>query len=41
MRASRFALTVTQFSIVFVLSVLMLPELLIIAGILVWWQRRT
>jgi ABC-type uncharacterized transport system involved in gliding motility auxiliary subunit len=41
MRASRFALTVTQFSIVFVLSVLLLPELLIIAGIYVWWQRRT
>jgi ABC-type uncharacterized transport system involved in gliding motility auxiliary subunit len=41
MRASRFALTVTQFSIVFALSVLLLPELLIIAGITVWWRRRT
>jgi len=41
MRASRFALTVTQFSIVFVLSVLLMPELLIIAGIYVWWRRRT
>jgi ABC-type uncharacterized transport system involved in gliding motility auxiliary subunit len=41
MRASRFALTVVQFSIVFALSVLLLPELLIIAGITVWWRRRT
>ncbi|HUY20688.1 MAG TPA: GldG family protein [Candidatus Binataceae bacterium] len=41
MRASRLALTVTQFSIVFALSVLLLPELLIIAGIMVWWRRRT
>lgn len=41
LRASRFALTVTQFSIVFALSVLLLPELLIIAGITVWWRRRT
>lgn len=41
MRASRFALTVAQFSVVFALSVLLLPELLIIAGITVWWRRRT
>ncbi|MBF6569036.1 MAG: GldG family protein [Candidatus Binataceae bacterium] len=40
-RASRFALTVAQFGIVFALSVLLLPELLIIAGIVVWWERRT
>jgi gliding motility-associatede transport system auxiliary component len=41
LRASSFVLTVTQFSIVFALSVLLLPELLIIAGITVWWRRRT
>jgi ABC-type uncharacterized transport system involved in gliding motility auxiliary subunit len=40
MRASRFRLTVSQFSIVFALSVLLLPELLLITGIVVWWQRR-
>ncbi len=40
MRASRFRLTVGQFSIVFVLSVLLLPELLLIMGIVVWWERR-
>jgi ABC-type uncharacterized transport system involved in gliding motility auxiliary subunit len=41
MRASRFRLTVAEFSIVFALSVLLLPELLLITGIVVWWQRRT
>jgi len=40
MRASRFRLTVDQFAIVFALSVLMLPELLLIIGIAVWWERR-
>ncbi len=40
LRASRFQLTVAQFSIVFALSVLLLPELLLIAGIVVWWKRR-
>ncbi len=40
MRASRFRLTVDQFSIVFALSVLLLPELLLIVGIAVWWERR-
>ncbi len=40
LRASRFRLTVDQFSIVFALSVLLLPELLLIAGITVWWERR-
>jgi hypothetical protein len=40
LRASRFRLTVDQFSIVFALSVLLLPELLLIAGIVVWWERR-
>jgi ABC-type uncharacterized transport system involved in gliding motility auxiliary subunit len=39
-RASRLRLTVDQFSIVFALSVLLLPELLLIAGIVVWWERR-
>jgi ABC-type uncharacterized transport system involved in gliding motility auxiliary subunit len=40
LRASRFRLTVDQFSVVFALSVLLLPELLLIAGIWVWWERR-
>lgn len=40
LRASSFRLTVAQFSIVFALSVLLLPELLLIAGIAVWWERR-
>ncbi len=40
LRASRFRLTVDQFSVVFALSVLMLPELLLIIGIAVWWERR-
>jgi gliding motility-associatede transport system auxiliary component len=40
MRASRFRLTVDQFSVVFALSVLLLPELLLVAGIAVWWERR-
>ena len=28
------------FSIVFAFAVLLLPELLLIAGIVVWWERR-
>ena len=40
LRASRFRLTVDQFSVVFALSVLLLPQLLLIAGIAVWWERR-
>ncbi|SRR5579875_73253 len=40
LRASRFRLTVAQFAIVFALSVLLLPELLLITGIVVWWKRR-
>ncbi len=40
LRASRFRLTVDQFQVVFVFSVLLLPELLLIAGIVVWWERR-
>lgn len=40
LRASRFRLTVDQFEIVFALSVLLLPQLLLIAGIAVWWSRR-
>jgi ABC-type uncharacterized transport system involved in gliding motility auxiliary subunit len=39
-RASRFRLTTGQFSIVFAFAVLLLPELLLIAGIVVWWERR-
>jgi ABC-type uncharacterized transport system involved in gliding motility auxiliary subunit len=41
LRASRFDLTVEQFDVVFVMSVLLLPELLLIVGIAVWWERRT
>jgi ABC-type uncharacterized transport system involved in gliding motility auxiliary subunit len=40
LRSSRFRLTADQFTIVFILSVLLLPELLLIAGIVVWWERR-
>lgn len=39
-RASRFNLTVQEFDVVFVLSVLLLPELLLIIGFAVWWERR-
>src|SRR5215469_10612723 len=41
MHSSSFRLTVDQFSLVFMLSVLLLPELLLILGIAVWWERRT
>jgi ABC-type uncharacterized transport system involved in gliding motility auxiliary subunit len=40
LRASRVNLTVNQFNNVFVASVLLLPELLLILGIVVWWERR-
>jgi ABC-type uncharacterized transport system involved in gliding motility auxiliary subunit len=40
LRSSRFRLTAEQFTIVFILAVLLLPELLLIAGIVVWWERR-
>jgi len=40
LRSSRFRLTADQFTIVFILSVLLMPELLLIAGIIVWWERR-
>jgi len=40
LRASRFRLTTDQFSIVFAFAVLLLPEMLLIAGIVVWWERR-
>jgi gliding motility-associatede transport system auxiliary component len=40
LRASRFRLTVGQFSLVFALAVLLMPELLLIVGIVVWWERR-
>jgi len=39
-RASRFLLTTGQFSIVFAFAVLLLPEMLPITGIVVWWERR-
>jgi ABC-type uncharacterized transport system involved in gliding motility auxiliary subunit len=41
LRASRFSLTVGEFDVVFVLSVLLIPELLLIIGIAVWWERRS
>jgi ABC-type uncharacterized transport system involved in gliding motility auxiliary subunit len=40
LRASRVSLTANQFNNVFVASVLLLPELLMILGIVVWWERR-
>jgi ABC-type uncharacterized transport system involved in gliding motility auxiliary subunit len=40
LRASRFNLTTAEFYDVFVLSVLLLPEMLLIIGIAVWWERR-
>jgi ABC-type uncharacterized transport system involved in gliding motility auxiliary subunit len=40
LRASRFSLTIDEFDVVFVLSVLLIPELLLIVGITVWWERR-
>jgi ABC-type uncharacterized transport system involved in gliding motility auxiliary subunit len=40
LRASRFSLTIAEFDAVFVLSVLLLPELLLIVGIAVRWERR-
>jgi ABC-type uncharacterized transport system involved in gliding motility auxiliary subunit len=40
LRASRFELTIGEFDVVFVMSVLLLPELLLIIGIAVWYERR-
>lgn len=40
LRASRFNLTIQQFDVVFVLSVLLIPELLLLTGLAVWWERR-
>jgi ABC-type uncharacterized transport system involved in gliding motility auxiliary subunit len=40
MRASRVQFTAEQGTLIFYLSVLILPELLLIAGLAVWWQRR-
>jgi ABC-type uncharacterized transport system involved in gliding motility auxiliary subunit len=40
LRASRFNLTIQEFDVVFVLSVLLIPELLLLVGIAVWWERR-
>jgi ABC-type uncharacterized transport system involved in gliding motility auxiliary subunit len=39
-RASRVQFTAEQGTVIFYLSVLILPELLLIAGLAVWWQRR-
>jgi len=40
LRASRVQFTAQQGTLIFYLSVLVLPELLLIAGLAVWWQRR-
>lgn len=40
MRASRVQFTAEQGTVIFYLSVLILPELLLIVGLAVWWQRR-
>ena len=40
MRASRVQLTADQGTTVFYLSVLILPEILLIAGLATWWRRR-
>ncbi len=40
MRASRVQFTARQSTLIFYLSVLILPELLLIAGLAVWWQRQ-
>jgi ABC-type uncharacterized transport system involved in gliding motility auxiliary subunit len=40
LRASRVQFTAEQGTLIFYLSVLILPELLLIAGLAVWWQRR-
>jgi ABC-type uncharacterized transport system involved in gliding motility auxiliary subunit len=39
-RASRVQFTAEQGTLIFYLSVLILPEILLIAGLAVWWQRR-
>lgn len=41
LRASRFNLTIQQFDVVFVMSVLLIPELLLLTGLAVWWERRS
>jgi ABC-type uncharacterized transport system involved in gliding motility auxiliary subunit len=40
MRASRAQFTAQQGTLIFYLSVLVLPEFLLITGLAVWWQRR-
>ena len=40
MRASRVQFTQEQGTAIFYLSVLILPEILLIAGLAVWWSRR-
>ena len=39
-RASRIQLTGSEGAMVFYLSFLILPELLLISGLAVWWRRR-
>jgi ABC-type uncharacterized transport system involved in gliding motility auxiliary subunit len=38
-RASRIQFTADQVTVIFYLSVLIIPELLLIAGLAVWWRR--
>lgn len=40
LRASRVQFSAEQGTLIFYLSVLILPEVLLIAGLAVWWQRR-
>jgi ABC-type uncharacterized transport system involved in gliding motility auxiliary subunit len=40
-RASRIQLTPEQNVMIFVTSVLLMPQLLLLAGIVVWWRRRS
>lgn len=39
LRASRISLSRDQGAVIFYLSVLILPELLLVAGLVVWWRR--
>ena len=38
-RASRVQFTADQYTVIFYLSVLLLPQLLLLAGLAVWWRR--
>jgi len=38
-RASRVQFTAEEYTVIFYLSVLLLPQLLLLAGLAVWWRR--